>query len=48
MYNITLTDDEFEIVRNMVRLIDSLPACPDEILDCEIDEFNELSEKFDA
>ena len=42
---IQLTEEEAQIVLSMIDLINALPTCADELVDCDMDEFNALEEK---
>lgn len=47
MVKMWLTDTDIRIIRNMIRLVDQMPSCADELLYCTQDEYNSLGEMFD-
>ena len=44
---ITLTAAEVRIINAMINLTDGLPVCADELLDCDMETYNDLSDKFE-
>ncbi len=41
-----LTIEQVELLRVVLDFVGGMPTCADELLDCTMDEFNELEEVF--
>ncbi len=42
----TLTMEQVELLRVVLDFVGGMPTCADELLDCTMDEFNDLEEVF--
>lgn len=46
--NMNLTVAEVRIIQNMINFLDSLPSCADELLQCDAEVYNKMSDKFES
>lgn len=43
-----LSMDQVAIIQNMINLVDAIPVCADELLDCDMEVYNELGVLFEC